>query len=460
MIKSFLKKCAFGILTFFLLLIVFELVLRILGTGFTVIQEYKNILSKCSKADVRILCLGESTTAGAGWGSYPSLLRECIDRDSACKKIQIINKGVVGTTTGRIALRIEEYIKEYHPDIIMTMMGINDLQVQPDERVSIKFPWYNHLRLVQFASAIYHLSQAVVWKLFPDLFDKTKPRCSEAYSLANVQDMPPKEIIKYVQYMDSVEDHRLALQILKIAAKSFPDNADIIAYLGAVQRWVGQRQESRINLLKALDINPGHVQALHELSNLYNNMGLSDESFALRKKMIEVAEYAESGYLLLAEVYMRDGDYESAEEVFLRGLQRLPGNDRLLGALGTLYLARNNREQAEEYFSRARDIRMKLPKPYTTKNYQFIEQVASKHNIPLVVLQYPLRSVDEMKELLRNPENVIFVSNEKVFKDAVMQRGYFTYFIDMFGGEFGHCTAIGNKLLAENVKESIKDLIQ
>jgi lysophospholipase L1-like esterase len=336
MIESFSKKCIFGVLTFLALLIVFELALRITGTCFTIIQEYNNFLAKCNKADVRILCLGESTTAG-GWGSYPTLLRKCIDRDGNGKKIQVINKGVVNTTTGGIALMIEKYIKEYHPDIMIAMMGINDFQEQPDEHVTLRAPWYLHLRLVQFWDAVYRLSQAVMWKWLPHSFDKPK---------------------------------------------------------------------------------------------------------------------------LSAQLFMRDGDYESAEEVFMRRLQRFPEADRSWGSLGALYLERNKREQADECFSRARDIRMRLPKPYTTKNCQFIEQVASKHNIPLVVLQYPLRSVNELRELFKNPEDVIFVSNEKVFKDAVAQGGYFTYFIDMFGGEFGHCTVKGNKLLAENVKESIKDLIQ
>jgi hypothetical protein len=43
------------------------------------------------------------------------------------------------------------------------------------------------------------------------------------------------------------------------------------------------------------------------------------------------------------------------------------------------------------------------------------------------------------------------VDNENIFKDALQQATYSEYFIDMFAGDFGHCTEKGNKVLAENI---------
>jgi len=43
------------------------------------------------------------------------------------------------------------------------------------------------------------------------------------------------------------------------------------------------------------------------------------------------------------------------------------------------------------------------------------------------------------------------VDNEQVFKNAVKKSSLQEYFVDMFGGDFGHCTDKGNKLLAENI---------
>ena len=62
----------------------------------------------------------------------------------------------------------------------------------------------------------------------------------------------------------------------------------------------------------------------------------------------------------------------------------------------------------------------------------------------------PLKKIFEGDE-----EGIIFVDNEKIFKDVVEKEGYQVYFRDMFGGDFGHCTNKGNKLLAGNIAKTI-----
>jgi hypothetical protein len=47
------------------------------------------------------------------------------------------------------------------------------------------------------------------------------------------------------------------------------------------------------------------------------------------------------------------------------------------------------------------------------------------------------------------------VDNKKVFKEAVNKSNYGDYFIDILGGNAGHCTNKGNKLLAENIARVI-----
>jgi hypothetical protein len=74
----------------------------------------------------------------------------------------------------------------------------------------------------------------------------------------------------------------------------------------------------------------------------------------------------------------------------------------------------------------------------------------------VVCVQYPMRSIEPLKRIFEdNKEGVIFVDNEKIFRDAVKEEGSDVYFRDMFGGDFGHCTAKGNRLLAENIANAI-----
>jgi hypothetical protein len=67
-----------------------------------------------------------------------------------------------------------------------------------------------------------------------------------------------------------------------------------------------------------------------------------------------------------------------------------------------------------------------------------------------------MRSIESLKKIFQgNDKGIIFVDNEKIFKDAVARNGYRDYFRDIFGGEFGHCTEKGNRLLAENIADAI-----
>jgi hypothetical protein len=67
-----------------------------------------------------------------------------------------------------------------------------------------------------------------------------------------------------------------------------------------------------------------------------------------------------------------------------------------------------------------------------------------------------MRSLAPLKNLFQdNDQGIVFVDNENIFKNAVRKDGPGVYFKDMFGGDFGHCTDKGNRLLAENIANTI-----
>ena len=71
-------------------------------------------------------------------------------------------------------------------------------------------------------------------------------------------------------------------------------------------------------------------------------------------------------------------------------------------------------------------------------------------------VQYPIRCIDSLKAMFESQQGIIFVDNEKIFKDAVKQANYEEYFTDIFAGDFGHCTKKGNRLLAENIADVLQ----
>jgi hypothetical protein len=63
--------------------------------------------------------------------------------------------------------------------------------------------------------------------------------------------------------------------------------------------------------------------------------------------------------------------------------------------------------------------------------------------------------IGPLKDMLKPGNDIIFVDNSRVFRDAVRKLGYDAVFTDRFAGQFGHCTEAGNRLLAKNIADAI-----
>ena len=130
-------------------------------------------------------------------------------------------------------------------------------------------------------------------------------------------------------------------------------------------------------------------------------------------------------------------------------------NDQNYLELAVFYQNRKMFEEAEEMFKKSDEIKIKYYKPETQENYRKLYQKLKEKEIKLVVMQYPTRDINEFKMMFEGDENIIFVSNENNFKEALKTYEYENLFIDHFAGDFGHCTKKGNILIAENVANII-----
>ena len=118
----FWQKITLVIFGVFLSLILIETGLRLSGFIILSLQEFKNRVSLMQKGEYRILCLGESTTQG----QYPPFLGKTLNQRNIGIKFSVIDKGINGINTRVIISRLESYLDTYHPDMVITMMGIND----------------------------------------------------------------------------------------------------------------------------------------------------------------------------------------------------------------------------------------------------------------------------------------------------------------------------------------------
>lgn len=120
--------------------------------------------------------------------------------------------------------------------------------------------------------------------------------------------------------------------------------------------------------------------------------------------------------------------------------------------LGELYSLMGQEEKALRFISEAEELHP-LTYDKTKENYIKIADMVEEKNIPLVCVQYPMRSVSILNDILPGRPGVYFVDNEQSFKQAVAQEGYWNYFVDRFAGDFGHMSSKGKQLISENIAD-------
>ena len=127
---SLFQKALLVLFGFVLFLILLEVTLRF--TGFLVsFNQNKNILNFGSKREYRILALGESTTANVflGQSAWPEELEKKLNSKSKNQKFKVFNGGLGGTNTAYILARLNNNLDIYNPDMVITMMGVNDWEL-------------------------------------------------------------------------------------------------------------------------------------------------------------------------------------------------------------------------------------------------------------------------------------------------------------------------------------------
>lgn len=489
-IKQKIGLIFLGIFFFFILL---ETGLRIGGFSFTLLQEHRDKISMKEKGTYRIMCLGESTTAPLGGNySYSPQLGEILNQNVLGIKFGVINKGVVGVTTPRIVSRLEDNLDEYHPDMVIVMMGVNDERsdiIVNDDITAQSRKITTFFRSVKTYKLLRLLKHHIVNKIKAAGIqrrreDKTKflfgVNSSSADSMENVaeryhfqQNKPSKvkEVSKkpteigprsnsaYVRTGESYWEqgkYDRAIEMFKKAIELNPENDSACVRIGKAY-WDQEEYDKAIEMFKkAIEINPGNDSAYVGIGNTYQDQGRHGRAIEMFKEAIEIGPRDDDAYVGIGYSYYAQGKHDEAIDVFERAIETNPKNDILYGALANHYYGELKKYKlAEEFFRKANELREKYYNPTTYHSYRKLREIVARRGIKLVCVQYPMRSIEPLKRLFEDPEGIIFVDNEKVFKKAVKQTSYDKYFIDMFGGDFGHCTKEGNRLLAENIANVI-----
>jgi len=465
-----LRRFGYAIVTLCVAAVLLETSLRAGGWLYLRLEERRNAASLRRPGNVRVLCIGESTTALGGGDSFPSHLDRILNAHR--EQFSVINSGVPATDTDHIVARVPELLDEYAPDIVVAMMGVNDDGVLPrtlDEgSVKAAARFVASLRVVKFARFVWTESGAALFAVLARFSTPSEdPAHLAAVIAANPRDVPAH--LELARLHIKRREMAAARATLERAATLAPRDPDVLIELARIQRNLGDDRAAELTYRRASAADPSRPEADAELALLHYFAHRGEEARALLEQRIADGRADERTQQTLQFVlyglisqYTHARRFDEAEQM-LQDVARLPVHRGTAGDLGRLALLRQAKGDFERFTELLRgseeDLAAAGIHPRTRRNYQLLARLLCARRIRLVAVQYPLRNVARLEELLEHDPNVVFVDNEATFKDELRRAPYHELFTDEFAGDFGHGTAKGNHLLARNVAFGIRKVL-
>lgn len=507
-LKQKITLILFGLLLGIILL---EIGLRIGGAILLHIQERANQISLKEKGDYIILCLGESTTQNGGFYSYPRQLERILNNCNLGIKFTVINKGIGATNTTYIVSSLEENLNKYSPNMVITMMGINDGPgtVPYEDNITVKsklflenFRVYKLTRLLR-EHILYKIQE--INNSIRDNHNKiTQSGRVDSDAGRSRAELPPLVQTSTVdsESLLALGDDFLENINLDEAARLY-DQAVLLSPDECCQRYInlarlyhrrgGDLEKAEIYYKKALAIipyadqayahlgtglialyreqanfkewerlarltikqNPKNGSAYSELGRLYEEKGDISNAIIMYEESFNINPMLKTPFSQLLYLYSKSENFKEIERICKKLISINPNDDQAYAALSSCYQRMGNNELSDKYLGIMDQLRTKYYNPNTACNYRKLSEIISNKNIQLVCVQYPTRNADNLQKMLPASQGIIFVDNGRIFRDALKHGKYEDLFYDKFAGDFGHCTPRGNQLLAENIAHAL-----
>lgn len=483
--NTLLYRGALVIAGIILALATFEVCLRVAGHVAFVQQERRNT---ASSGDYTLLCVGESTTQG----QYTQFLAEELQRRKPGIQFRVIDQGIGGTNTSLIREKFGENMDRFHPDMVIAMMGAND--VGGYQSVWDTLSLWRRLKVAKLFRIL-----GLHWSA---RFAEQHSESAQDVRLRTASLIPPDALPVLTDVDRAVLDIRVrylyanqndvAEHKLLALYRQFPSDGTVLSALAEVYRRHGDMEKTQYYIRSFISVPRPRDSSLMYFAEFLNTFGMFDiaEPFLrdIASRWPDCSRYhwlwwnrgvcssymgrpAEASRMFeqalsrapdnvktlvsTGEMYWRMHDLIAAERYFTRAVSIAPDDVFVNDMIGMFYLDTGRDEAARTYFNKTLGIRNERVNPLTGRNYLNIIATAHGRGALVVCMQYPMLPVDPLKRLLHFRDDVLFVDNESVFKDAVRHDGYDAVFRDRFGGSFGHCTERGNRLLAAHLADEI-----
>ena len=386
----------------------------------------KNQIKFKSSAEITVLCLGDSISMRGGEYTYPNQLEDYLNQHSE-KQFKVINMAHAGEGSSHIVGNIEKWIEDYQPDYVVAMMGLLDSGIKAQEK---NRRWFDRLKTVGVVSAI------LKKKTSEDTVVDSKPKDSD--SALGEMVLNEKAMKEAFALMPEAYQKMYLYSFVLEAQKDYIE------------------QEKVLRLLLTAPNQPSVLK-----SRVYdyfgNNLWIQNRFFDYAKNMKNIAYHSwKSDW-----VEKICPDKKSREPIVAYLKSRLAKNKSDQSSFDFLmacYLESNDQKNIEQ-LENLRDVSMGQTVNLTTKkNYLQLLNILQEKGVAVVLVQYPLKDVGLLSNMVKEADiydQIIFVSNENNFKEALEDGEYKDYFVDRQAANFGHGTKKGNYLIAESVGQGI-----
>jgi len=431
-------------------LFLLEVFFRIGGAVFNARQDKTNI-SSFNEDEIRILCIGESTTALGLERSYPSQLEQMLNDQESEKTFKVINKGLVSKRSIDILQQLEKNIKKYKPHLVISMIGINDPvegMLRKETAILKVDGMLMNLRVYKFFKLLFkHMGhkyseentdssekEEVEYETTPMIEDRdiisgemekafaelvSSEKFLKEYNLA-LSKLPAgkkKEVIasrlnalkKKRAWLTIVigrnfrlrKDYDNSLQFLIMSTSFDEDNYGAHVELGRTLKEIGEYKKAIIFLSKAKTLSTNPTVACLELVEIFKKVRSQQGIYSEYKNIVDNNYNHPWAHREAGKWFKENGHFKEAEAAFIIAMNVNPKDPNSYENLADIYKRTGEKIKAMEYKKKADDRKQRtvVYYPDTIKTYRNIIDAISGYGIKVVCMQYPLRKIEPLKSI-------------------------------------------------------------
>ena len=399
-------KVASIVLTLAVGLLLIEGGMRAAGVILLAPARQQNAIAPADAQRLRILAVGESTSqdffATGSDGAWPRTLETELRHRGI--NARVYNEARGGLTSPFHVSRLRKLLELYRPQIVITLMGIND------DRSTLRYDDNAAFRRGQTFAEL-RVVRLVRW---------VRDRVTAAFTCR--LDRPPRDP---------------AIDAGPIAAGIALARREPIARV---------EQELRRTIPDDHELGLALLQVGRQLDQ---GQAYVDRAFALFPLHHDIAFW---------ELVGLRGDPDRCAAVsaqLLRCGLNIP--DEILAQIENCLPPAHRLKAADSFVSRGLSP-VRPVAPLTAYHYRTFHRILQEHHALHIAMQYPTMPLDDLKAYFREPDgrvpvefqDIEFVTNQDNFHRALGQHPYDEVFRDRFRVTWGHPTSFGHRLIAES----------